>query len=75
MGNIWGFLVVICENCGNENDMDATFCEKCGTNLKAQQSTIRRGSLSPPPKSDQIATSTGIICCRCGTGYGIRRRS
>ncbi len=24
---------MICQNCGHNNDMDATFCEKCGANL------------------------------------------
>jgi PsbP-like protein/zinc-ribbon domain len=52
--------MVRCENCGNENDMDATFCEKCGANLKAQQSSFRRGSRSSQ-RGEGMATSTKLL--------------
>ena len=33
-----------CSKCGHDNDYDATFCEKCGANLKAPgMSTLSRG--------------------------------
>ncbi|HOI71074.1 MAG TPA: PsbP-related protein [Methanobacterium sp.] len=33
-----------CSKCGHDNDYDATFCEKCGINLKAPgMSTLTRG--------------------------------
>ncbi len=36
-----------CSNCGHENDTDAEFCEKCGSNLK--KSSMPEKSVMPTP--------------------------
>ncbi|MGZ7068973.1 MAG: zinc-ribbon domain-containing protein [Methanobacterium sp.] len=46
-----------CQNCGHENDMEETFCEKCSTNLIGKRQSIFR-------------RIPGNIGCRCGTSYG-----
>lgn len=48
--------MVRCRNCGHENDMDAGFCESCGSNLKPTMS-----SRAYPKKKDGMAQSTKIL--------------
>ena len=53
-----------CENCGHINDEDATFCEKCGANLKKASS--RRVNPERPPRNDErMGQSTKILIIIC----------
>ena len=55
--------MVRCENCGKENDKDATFCEKCGANLKT---TFSRGFARESIKKDRgMASSSKILILVC----------
>lgn len=55
--------MVRCENCGKENDRDATFCEKCGNNLKTK---IPRGYQGVTvKKSAGIGRSSKILILVC----------
>ena len=56
--------MVKCENCGRENDMDATFCESCGANLK----TTLSGRTYPKEvknKEENMSQSTKILIVVC----------
>jgi hypothetical protein len=52
-----------CDECGHENDYDAMFCEKCGSNLKTAFSgkTFHR----KPIKDENMAQSTKILIIVC----------
>jgi hypothetical protein len=52
--------MVICKRCGYENDLDATFCEKCGSNLKKTNSS-RAFSHDPIKRQKGMAHSTKIL--------------
>jgi hypothetical protein len=52
--------MVRCQNCGHENDMDADFCESCGSNLKPTMS-----SRTYPKKQEGMAQSTKILIIVC----------
>jgi hypothetical protein len=55
--------MVRCENCGKENDKDATFCEKCGSDLKT---TFSRGfSRGNVRKTEGMGRSTKILILVC----------
>ncbi len=52
-----------CENCGHENDVDATFCETCGANLKSSSNIRTRRE---PIKNDTgMSQSTKILIIVC----------
>ncbi len=53
---------MICPKCGHKNDMDATFCENCGANLKTNFSG---GSRKPVKKEERINKSTKILIVVC----------
>ena len=42
-----------CQNCGHDNDLDATFCEKCGSQLD-RSSNYRR----PPREFEKTGMNT-----------------
>lgn len=46
---------MICPKCGHKNDIDATFCENCGANLKTNFSS---GSRGPVKREEGINKST-----------------
>ena len=52
-----------CQKCGYENDMDATFCEKCGAKLTSSFSTIAPSK--PIRKEESMAKSTKILIVVC----------
>ena len=54
--------MVRCEKCGKENDKDATFCEKCGNNLKK---TFSREFPRETVKKGNMARSTKILILVC----------
>ena len=56
--------MVKCQNCGQINDNDATFCESCGTNLKT---TISKRSFPEKPfkKESGMGQSTKILIVVC----------
>ena len=49
---------MICQNCGHENDMDATFCDNCGARLARNPDFGRRRS---DPARDGMSKSTKIL--------------
>lgn len=53
--------MVRCPNCGNENDMDAKFCEKCGFDLKRSPGR----PYARPPVKEGMATSTKVLIIAC----------
>jgi len=55
--------MVNCPNCGNRNDSDAKYCEKCGANLKRYPgiSKTYHGSLV----KEGMATSTKVLIIAC----------
>ena len=53
--------MVKCQNCGQENDEDAGFCEKCGANLKP---TVTNG-VSGKPVHEGMKQSTKILILAC----------
>ena len=52
-----------CENCGHENDMDASFCESCGANLKT--STLSKKPGKTIKNDEGMAQSTKILIIVC----------
>jgi hypothetical protein len=52
--------MVICKKCGYENDLDSTFCEKCGSNLK-KISSSRAFSQEPIKRQKGMAQSNKIL--------------
>jgi hypothetical protein len=57
-----GLIMSRCQNCGHENDNDAGFCEKCGTNLKNMSDrTIPTENV----KNGSMAQSTKILIVFC----------
>jgi uncharacterized membrane protein YvbJ len=61
-----------CQNCGHTNDGDATFCEKCGANLKT---TFSRVVPMDPVKNDSGMNKSLkiliVICVILVAGLGI----
>ena len=55
--------MVKCENCGRENDKDATFCENCGANLKTTSNIRTR--MEPIKKDTGMSQSTKILIVVC----------
>jgi len=53
-----------CQNCGRENDTDATFCENCGANLKTTLSG-RSYPKEPKNKEEHMSQSTKILILVC----------
>lgn len=51
-------MYMICQNCGHENDMDAAFCEKCGSRLQ-QYSNF--GKRTREPEKTGMSSSTKIL--------------
>ena len=52
-----------CQNCGHENDMDATFCESCGANIKQPISNITYPKKAN--KEEGMVQSTKILIAIC----------
>jgi hypothetical protein len=52
-----------CQNCGRENDEDATFCENCGANLKTTLSS--RTYPKEPKNKENMSQSTKILIVVC----------
>ena len=52
-----------CPNCGNENDMDAKYCEKCGADLILNRR--RPMPYQRPPEKEGMATSTKVLIIAC----------
>jgi hypothetical protein len=52
-----------CENCGHDNDIDASFCESCGSNLKT--STLSKKPGKTIKKEDGMGQSTKILIIVC----------
>jgi hypothetical protein len=52
-----------CENCGHENDIDASFCESCGANLKTGTFSKKPGEIIK--KEESMAQSTKILILVC----------
>lgn len=49
---------MICQNCGQENDMDATFCERCGARLERSNFGRRQ---QPPAKQGMSSSTKWLI--------------
>jgi hypothetical protein len=65
--------MVRCQNCGHLNENDATFCEKCGTNLESKVSS-KTFPGDQIKKEEGMAQSTKlliIICIILVAGLGI----
>lgn len=57
---------MICPKCGHENDVDATFCESCGSNLnQITKKTVKKEDMT---KSTKILI---VICIVLVAGLGI----
>ena len=61
--NYGGKFMSKCENCGHENDVDATFCETCGANLKSASNIRTRRE--PIKKDTGMSQSTKILIVIC----------
>ncbi len=49
---------MICQNCGHENDMDATFCDRCGARLGRDPNFGHRRT---PPGKEGTSQTTKIL--------------
>ena len=54
---------MICPKCGQKNDEDASFCEKCGT--KFNTTSLNNTDTKKPLKKETIAQSTKILIIVC----------
>lgn len=52
---------MICQNCGHENDMDATFCERCGARLGRDSNFGRRQQTYPEKTGMSSSTKLLIV--------------
>lgn len=57
-----GRKLMQCQNCGYDNDEDALFCEKCGSNLK-QQSFGRFNQTKSEKEGMRTSTKVLIVVC------------
>lgn len=57
----------ICPNCGFGNELDVSFCVKCGTNLRNAETSVKAGKRCS--NCGAMNGNEAMFCVECGTRF------